>query len=72
MMIELEALNCYWHTLERPGKGLAYCGITLIPPQSMHGFLRILSSKNQKAYIPLIALFNEAKGNNEYIIHFGI
>ena len=23
-------INVYWHTLDRPEKGLAYCGITLI------------------------------------------
>ena len=24
-------IDCYWHTLDVKGKGIAYCGITLIP-----------------------------------------
>jgi len=72
ILTDLQALDCYWHTLQRPEKGLVYYGITLIPPQSMDGFLRVLCSQHKEEYIPLIALINEAKENNRYIIHFGI
>lgn len=72
IMIDLQDVDCYWHTLQKPGKGFAYCGITLIPPQSMIAFLKILVSQSKKEYIPLITLINEAKENSRYIIHFGI
>lgn len=71
-MIDLQGLDCYWHTLQKPGKGLAYYGITLIPPQSMDVLIRILTSRNRKELIPLITLINKAKENRKYIIHFGI
>ena len=71
-MTDLQDLDCYWHTLQRPEKGLAYYGITLIPPQSMDVLIRILTSQNRKELIPLITLINKAKENRKYIIHFGI
>lgn len=71
-MIDLQGLDCYWHTLQRPEKGLAYYGITLIPPQSMDVLIRIFTSRNRKELIPLITLINKAKENRKYIIHFGI
>lgn len=34
----LNHVNFYWHTLDVPAKGLAYTGITLIPPTSIQSF----------------------------------
>ena len=39
ILIDLQKLDCYWHTLQNPGKGLAYYGITLIPPDSLKAFI---------------------------------
>ncbi len=72
IMADLQNVDCYWHTLQKTGKGLAYCGITLIPPQSMDAFTKILASQNKKEYIPLMTLMNKARENSKYIIHFGI
>ncbi|OLS03283.1 hypothetical protein [Tissierella creatinophila] len=72
IMMELQSVDCYWHTLQRMEKGLAYCGITLIPPKSMNAFIKVLSSHNSNAYIPLISLANQAEENGKYIIHYGI
>lgn len=72
ILMDLENVPCYWHTLQVPGKGLAYCGITLIPPQSIELFIQILSSQHQSEYNDLISLANQAKKENKYIIHFGI
>lgn len=72
IMMELQSVNCYWHTLQRMEKGLAYCGITLIPPKSMDAFIKVLSSHNKDVYISLISLANQAKENEKYIIHYGI
>ncbi len=72
IMMELQNVACYWHTLQRAEEGLAYCGITLIPPKSMDAFINVLSSQNKDDYISLISLAYQAKENCKYIIHFGI
>jgi hypothetical protein len=72
IMINLQEIDCYWHTLKRPEKGLAYCGITLIPPESMDVLIKILSSQNKKEYASLIDLAHQAKESRKYIIHYGI
>ncbi len=72
ILIDLQSIDCYWHTLEVVGKGLAYCGITLIPPESMDILIKILSIQNNLEYTDLISLANQAKQEDKYIIHFGI
>ena len=37
----LNDIDFFWHSLDVPGKGLAYCGITLIPPESMDAAVKI-------------------------------
>ena len=58
--------------LQKLGKGLAYCGITLIPPESMDILIKILLLQDKLEYTDLIYLANQAKEENKYIIHFGI
>lgn len=41
----LHVLKCYWHTTDRQEQGLAYYGITLIPPESVRQFMEIISDK---------------------------
>lgn len=72
ILLDLNILDCYWHTLQIKGKGLAYYGITLIPPKSMDKFIEILSKKNSVEYNQLITLLKQAKQIDKYIIHFGI
>lgn len=72
ILTDLDSVDCYWHTLQRPGKGLAYSGITLIPPKSMDAFIKVLCSQDKEEYISLISLANKAKNDSRYIIHFGI
>lgn len=72
ILVDLQNVDCYWHTLKREEKGLAYYGITLIPPKSMDAFIKVLSSQNKDEYISLISLANQAKRHSKYIIHFGI
>ena len=66
----LKELRCYWHTLERPEFGLAYYGVTLIPPESLEGFMEILWDEPELS--ELMALLAEAQRENKYVIHFGI
>lgn len=60
-------LPCYWHTLDRAGNGLAYTGITLIPPGSLPVLLEAAG-----ACEPLRALVLRAISKNRFIIHFGL
>ena len=71
----IDKFNCidtYWHTLDRPARGIAYCGVTIYPPSSMSMFLTTLGCQNNEAFEPLISLINKAILNQKYIIHFGL
>ena len=72
IMVNLQGVDCYWHTLQREERGLAYCGITLILPKSMDIFISIMLPQNKKEYTHLIGLANQARENEKYIIHYGI
>ncbi|MDI9413259.1 MAG: hypothetical protein QM401_06765 [Bacillota bacterium] len=58
--------------LETTGMNLAYCGITLIPPESIDSFIFIFSKYDKEPYNKIIELFKEAKIRDKYIIHYGI
>lgn len=64
--------NYYRKNYER--KGLNTIGITIIPPTSLEQFLKIIKShnKNNKVMNKLIKIIEEAKADNNYIIHYGI
>ena len=72
ILIELQNVDTYWHTIQNKKNGLAYSGITLIPPSSIDVLINILSLKNMIEYDSLIYLLNQAKKYNKYVIHFGI
>ena len=38
----LTSIDFYWHTLSVKGKGLAYCGVTLVPPCSLKAFIDVM------------------------------
>lgn len=65
-------IPCYWHTLCRPETNLAYCGITLIPPQSTSRFISAFKYHDKGQFKEIIALFEEAERKNKYIIHYGL
>ncbi len=69
---EFYDIPCYWHSLCRPEKNLAYYGITLIPPESANLFVSVFSRHDEEYYKELIDLFKQATRENKYIIHFGI
>ena len=68
----LDNIPCFWHTRQRPAKGLAYCGITLIPPQSLERFLCVFQAQDNAAYDGVIALFQRAIQEGKYVIHYGL
>lgn len=67
---ELQSVKCYWHTLERLDDGLAYTGITLIPPESC-SLIRERIRDNQELS-QLNSLLREAEQNDKFVIHFGV
>ena len=59
-----------WHTIDVTGKGLAYCGITLIPPASLGPIIDVIDGFDQ--LLELRELLKQARQQNLYVIHFGI
>lgn len=66
----LNDIHFYWHSVDVPGKGIAYCGITLIPPASMQAFISVI--ENLPELSELKALMQKAYGENKWMIHFGL
>ena len=70
LLIELSVIPCYWHSLKRRKRGLAYYGITLIPPRSLKEFVSAIDGKLQLN--ELKDLLQKADRENKFVIHFGI
>lgn len=63
----LDEIDFYWHTLDVKGKGIAYCGITLIPPESLEAFIGVIKD------IPELKQLSEtALKQSKWIIHYGL
>ena len=70
LLKKLNEVQCYHHTTDRKEYGLAYYGITLIPPESLSSVIEIIwGNKNLSE---LLALLSKAEKQNKYVIHFGI
>lgn len=67
---EFEAIDFYWHTLDVPEKGLAYCGVTLIPPTSLPDFSKILNDNSKLCELKTLA--ERAFRENKWMIHYGL
>lgn len=63
-------VDCYWHTFDVPKKGLAYYGVTLIPPTSHKYFISVMENITELSACK--ALFERAGIEHKFIIHFGI
>ena len=70
LLEKLSSLDCFWHTLSRPEKNLAYCGITLIPPSSLNRFIELL--EGTAGTEELKDLLTKAEEEDKFVIHFGI
>lgn len=66
----LSGLECYWHALDRPEKGLAWYGVTLIPPESLPALLSAL--EDRPGLQPVRRLLAQAERAHQFVIHFGI
>ncbi len=70
LLIKFKEVKCYWHTLDRPEFGLAYYGITLIPPESINSIIEMIWNNHYLS--ELLGLLSNAEKQHKYIIHFGI
>lgn len=70
LLKKFNEVKCYWHTLDRSETGLAYYGITLIPPESLRSMMEIIWSNHNLS--ELLSLFSNAERENKFVIHFGI
>ena len=66
----LEAVDTFYHTLDVAGKGLAYCGVTLIPPEAAGQMADIV--KDMPELKELEALLETAEETGRYVIHYGL
>lgn len=66
----LNNIDFFWHTLEWSAKGIAYTGITLIPPTSMQAFIDVI--KDVIELSELKELLGKALAEDKWIIHFGL
>ena len=69
----LWSIPVYYGSLRRPDVGLAWYGITLIPPSSAPAFLDILANDPEKeTFRDLAYLMHRAAAQTKFIIHYGI
>ena len=66
----LTAVDFYWHTLSAKNKGLAYCGVTLVPPCSLKAFIDVIADIPELC--ELKKLLKKALDKNKWVIHYGI
>ena len=67
---DLNNVDFYWHTLDFPAKGIAYTGITLIPPTSIESFIAVI--KDITELNELKELLEKALAENKWVIHYGL
>lgn len=70
LTLETANIDFYWHTLSVPGKGFAYCGITLIPPSSIDALVEVIGEKGELAELKNLLI--QAKAEEKFVIHFGV
>ena len=66
----LNNVDFYWHTLDVPAKGIAYTGITLVPPTALQAFIAVI--KDITELNELKDLLEKALVENKWVIHFGL
>lgn len=73
---ELMTIKTYFQVTTQPGVGLDYCGVTLIPPESLKQFRDVIIKANSHYQSQelklLIEKVSDAIIKNKYLIHYGI
>lgn len=73
---DISNMKTYFHSFNRPELGLAYYGITIIPPESLALFYDAVESsrdfKSSKELSGLASKILEATEEKKYMIHYGV
>ncbi|KOP82700.1 short-chain dehydrogenase [Cytobacillus solani] len=73
---KLSIMKTYFHSYKRPEFGLAYWGITIIPPESLSLFYDVVLSsryfKKSAELHELAAKIIQATEEKKYMIHYGV
>ncbi|GMG97980.1 hypothetical protein [Tepidimicrobium xylanilyticum] len=73
---ELMTIKTYFQVTTQLGTGLDYCGVTLIPPESLKQFRGLIIKANSQYQSQelklLIEKVSDAISKNKYLIHYGI
>ncbi|UFJ43370.1 short-chain dehydrogenase [Brevibacillus humidisoli] len=76
LMEHLSTMKTYFHSCNRPERGLAHWGITIIPPESLSLFYDVVTSSryyNQSVELhELASKIIQAIDEKKYMIHYGI
>lgn len=67
---KLAGVSVYWHSLDRPESGLAYHGITLIPPESMAEVIEAVRDVPEMRRLKEMLVVAERE--RKFVIHFGV
>lgn len=70
LMPEISTLEMYRHTVDCPGRGLCYTGITLIPPAVLPRLREEV--QRQGGMAELAVLLRRAERESRWVIHYGI
>ena len=65
-----EQLPVYWGSLEQPGRGIDWCGLNLIPPQS--GKAMLPGVKSAPGLAGLAALVEQAAKEGKWMVLYGL
>lgn len=73
---ELESIETYFHSINRPSYALARYGITLIPPKSLGKFQEIILKDKRintdDNLVELAILIGKAIEKNKFLVHYGV
>ena len=71
-----ETMLCYTGDTTKISRGLAMCGVTIIPPESLTKFVQIVETKTPRLHAAevdeLIKAIDKAIRQDKYMIHFGV
>ena len=70
IVADFNHIDFYWHSLDIKGKGIAYCGVTLIPPSSVNVFVDVI--EDVYGLSELREMSKKAIAENKWMIHFGL
>ncbi|MDO4380804.1 MAG: hypothetical protein Q4D20_08020 [Clostridia bacterium] len=70
LLNDFERVDCFFHGIDIKIEGLVYCGITIIPPQSLCRMIEITEKVPELS--KLTGLLKKAQRENKFVIHYGL